>query len=64
MTPSPIPSGRPGPSVHPFGLGLVQRRAGTLDHSPELAILLFHQQGLSPLRRERVPARAAGEMGV
>lgn len=33
-------------------------------NSPELAILLFHKQGISPLRREHVPAWAAEETNV
>lgn len=33
-------------------------------NSPELAILLFHKQGISPLRGEHVPAWAAEETKV
>lgn len=35
-----------------------------LSYSPKLTILLPHQQGISPLRGQHVPAWAAGETRV
>lgn len=63
LVPCPFRQALPPPCT-PLAWHQLRRRAGTLGYSPELAILLFYQQGIPPLFRERIPARAARETGV